>query len=292
MDNVLLPKLARIVKNEKMTAQEHFLQVEILDKKIAEGFSYRLGQFIELSVMGVGEAPFSICSMQHQKRILEFCIRAAGRVTSAIVKLEPGSLVGIRGPYGNGFPMEEMEGSNLVLIAGGLGVAPIRSVLQYSLKNRAKYRDISFFYGIRTYDTMLFKTEFCNLLKGGESSGCKFFLSYEDLNDKQCLLLKEEYSDRCMGGVVSKLFEKAEISPNDTYAVICGPSIMYKFVVQELTKRDVPPERIVLSLERRMRCGIGKCGNCIMGDGTSIKYVCKDGPVFTYWDALHTKGML
>lgn len=292
MENVFLPKLAKIVKNEKMTAMEHFLQLQLLDQKTAEEFQYNLGQFIEISVMGVGEAPFSICSMQNQKYLLDLCIRSGGRVTSAINRLSEGSLVGVRGPYGNGFPLKEMEGSNLLLVAGGLGVAPLRSILQYSLKNRAKYRDITFFYGIRTYDTMLFRDEFNGLLAGGDESGCKFYLSYEDPKDKQCLLLEAEYSDRCMSGVVSKLFERTELSPKDTYAIICGPSIMYKFVGQELTKRDVPPERILISLERRMRCGIGKCGNCIIGDGSSIRYVCKDGPVFTYWDALHTKGMI
>jgi len=292
MENVFLPKLAKIVKNEKMTAMEHFLRLQLLDKKTAEEFQYNLGQFIEISIMGVGEAPFSICSMQNQKYLLDLCIRSGGRVTSAILRLGEGSLVGVRGPYGNGFPLKEMEGSNLLLVAGGLGVAHLRSILQYALKNRAKYRDITFFYGIRTYDTMLFRDEFNSLLAGGDESGCKFYLSYEDPKDEQCLLLEAEYSDRCMSGVVSKLFERTEISPKDTYAIICGPSIMYKFVGQELTKRDVPPERILISLERRMRCGIGKCGNCIIGDGSSIRYICKDGPVFTYWDALHTKGMI
>lgn len=291
-ENIFLPKLARILKNEKMTAMEHFLKLQLLDTEIVEEFQYRLGQFIEISVMGVGEAPFSICSMQNRSNILDFCIRSGGRVTSAINRLGEGSFVGVRGPYGNGFPMKEMEGSNLLLVAGGLGVAPLRSVLQYSLKNRAKYGEIAFLYGIRTYDTMLFRDEFRDLLSRGERSGCGFYLSYEDAKDRQCLLLEEEYTDRCMSGVVSRLFERVAVSPRDTYALVCGPSIMYKFVVQELTKRDIPPEKILISLERRMRCGLGKCGNCIIGDGTSIKYVCKDGPVFTYWDALRTKGML
>ena len=292
MENVLLPKKAKILKNERMTATEHFLQLELLDKKISEEFNYRLGQFIEISVMGVGEAPFSICSMQNEGEPIELCIRTGGRVTTAINRLDVGSIVGVRGPYGNGFPMDKMEGSNLLLIAGGLGVAPVRSVLQYSMKNRSKYKDLAFFYGIRTYETMLFRDEFNSLLSRGDQCGCRFFLSYEDPKDKQCLLLESEHNNRCMCGVVSRLFDRIEISPYDTYAVICGPSVMYKFVVQELAKRNVPPEKILISLERRMRCGLGKCGHCIMGDGTSIKYVCKDGPVFTYWDALQTKDML
>jgi sulfhydrogenase subunit gamma (sulfur reductase) len=292
MENVLLPNLAKIVRTEKMTAIERFLQAELLDTKFAEEFDYSPGQFMEVSVMGVGEAPISICSIPSKKGLIDLCVRNVGRVTNAIHHLDVGSLVGIRGPYGNGFPMEEMEGSNLLLIAGGLGVAPLRSVLQYALKNRAKYKGITVFYGIRTYDTMLFRDEFYNLLAEGDKLGCKFYLSYEDAKDQQCLSLEAEHSGRCMTGVVTKLFEKIEVSPNDTYAIICGPPIMYKFVVRELTKRGVPPEKIYMTLERRMKCGIGKCGHCIVGDGTSIKYVCKDGPVFTYWDALHTKGMI
>jgi len=292
MENVLLPNLAKIVRTEKMTAIERFLQAAVLDKKFAEVFDYQPGQFMEVSVMGVGEAPISICSISTKKGLIDLCVRNVGRVTNAIHHLDVGSLVGIRGPYGNGFPMEKMEGSNLLLVAGGLGVAPLRSVLQYALKNRAKYRDITVFYGIRTYDTMLFRDEFYNLLMEGDKLGCKFYLSYEDAKDKQCLSLEAEHSERCMCGVVTKLFERIKVSPKDTYAIICGPPIMYKFVVRELTNMNVPPEKIYMTLERRMKCGIGKCGHCIMGDGTSIKYVCKDGPVFTYWDALHTKGMI
>lgn len=292
MENVLLPNPAKIVKTEKMTAIERFLQAEVLDTKFAEVFDYKPGQFIEVSVMGVGEAPISICSIPTKKSLIDLCVRNVGRVTNALHHLDVGSLVGIRGPYGNGFPMEELEGSNLLLVAGGLGVAPLRSVLQYALENRAKYKDITVFYGIRTYDTMLFRDEFYNLLAEGDKLGCKFYLSYEDSKDKQCLSLEAEHSSRCMTGVVTKLFEKIEVSPKDTYAIICGPPIMYKFVVRELTKRNVPPKKIYMTLERRMKCGIGKCGHCIVGDGTSIRYVCKDGPVFTYWDALHTKGMI
>jgi len=292
MENVLLPNLAKIVKTERMTKIERFLQAEVMDKKFAEVFDYKPGQFIEISVMGVGEAPISICSIRTKKGLIDLCVRNVGRVTNAIHHLDVGSLIGIRGPYGNGFPMEEMEGNKLLLVAGGLGVAPLRSVLQYALKNRAKYKDVTVFYGIRTYDTMLFRDEFYNLLSEGDKLGCKFYLSYEDAKDEKCLSLEAEYSERCMCGVVTKLFQKVGASPEDTYAIICGPPIMYRFVVQELTKMNVPPEKIYMTLERRMKCGIGKCGHCIIGDGTSIKYVCKDGPVFTYWDALHAKGMI
>jgi sulfhydrogenase subunit gamma (sulfur reductase) len=292
IENVFLPKMGKIVKNEKMTAVERFLQVKLLDKEFAEKFDYKPGQFVEINAMGVGEAPITICSMGGPKDCIDLCIRSVGRVTSAINQLREGSLIGVRGPYGNGFPMEKMEGSNLLLVAGGLGVAPLRAAFQYAMMKREKYRGITFFYGIRSYDTMLFRDEFTTLLGDGERQDCRFYLSHDDPADKQCLALDAEYSDKCMCGVVTKLFERIELSPKDTYALVCGPPIMYNFVMRELVRKRVPPEKIYMSLERRMRCGLGKCGNCIIGDGTSIKYVCKDGPVFTYWDALLTKGML
>jgi sulfhydrogenase subunit gamma (sulfur reductase) len=242
--------------------------------------------------MGVGEAPISICAARIKPDVLELCVRKVGRVTNAIHKRKEGDILWVRGPYGNGFPMEKMEGSHLLLIGGGLGIAPLRGVLQYTLQNREKYKDITVFYGIRCYSLMLFRDEFLHLFREGDKQGVKFYLSYEDAEDKECNQLACERSERCTQGVVTKLFGKTEVSPENTYAIICGPPIMYKFVVKELTKRNFDPRQIYMTLERRMKCGIGKCGHCIIGEGNSIKYVCKDGPVFTYWDALNTKGMI
>jgi sulfhydrogenase subunit gamma (sulfur reductase) len=292
MENVLQPYLAEIVKIQQLSDIEKLFEVKFLEREIAEKFDYKPGQFVEISVPGVGEAPISICSIREKKGSLELCVRRVGRVTNALHNLKAGARIGVRGPYGNGFPMEKMEGSSLLLVAGGLGVAPLRGVLQYVVKNRDKYRDVKVFYGIRSYGTMLFRDEFCQLLKGKTKAPCEFFLSYEDINDKECLLLEAEHSDRCVKGVVTKLFEKVDVSPENTYAIICGPPVMYKFVIKELLKRKFAPEHIYMTLERRMKCGVGKCGHCIMGNAPSIKYVCKDGPVFTYWDALQTKGMI
>ena len=291
-ENVLVPSPARIVKTEKMTEIERLIQLEFLDKEFAQNFVYKPGQFVEVSVMGVGEAPISICATRKRPEILELCVRKVGRVTNAIHNRKVGDLLWIRGPYGNGFPMEKMEGSNLLLIAGGLGIAPLRGVLQYALENREKYGDITVFYGIRSYNLMLFREEFLQLYREGDKQGVRFYLSYEDKEDQECIRLQQERPDRCTPGVVTKIFEITEVTPENTYAIICGPPIMYKFVVQELMKRNFDPRQIYMTLERRMKCGIGKCGHCIIGEGNSIKYVCKDGPVFTYWDALHTKGMI
>jgi sulfhydrogenase subunit gamma (sulfur reductase) len=266
--------------------------VEFLDPEFAKSFDPEPGQFVELGVQGVGEAPISICTCHEGSEAVEFVVRNVGRVTNAIHKMSIGDTLWIRGPYGVGFPMEEMEGSNLLLVGGGLGIAPLRGVLQYAILNRKKYKDIAIFYGIRSYDLMLFSDEFSQLLREGEKQGIAFYLSYEDPDDKECNVFETEMPERCTKGVVTKLFELVRVSPENTYAIICGPPIMYKFVIQELMKLDFDPRRIYMTLERRMECGLGKCGHCIMGGANSIKYVCKDGPVFTYWDALNTKGMI
>ncbi|MFX0067649.1 MAG: cytochrome-c3 hydrogenase subunit gamma [Promethearchaeota archaeon] len=290
--NVLAPSPARITKIEEMTEIEKMIHVELLDREFARNFAPEPGQFVELGVQGVGEAPVSICTCHEGSEIVEFVIRKVGRVTNAIHKLSIGDTLWIRGPYGVGFPMEKMEGSNLLLVAGGLGVAPLRGVLQYAILNRKKYKDIAVFYGIRSYDLMLFSDEFSQLLREGEKQGIAFYLSYEDPDDRECNMLETEMPERCTKGVVTKLFELVRVSPENTYAIICGPPIMYKFVIKELMKLNFDPRRIYMTLERRMECGLGKCGHCIMGGANSIKYVCKEGPVFTYWDALNTKGMI
>lgn len=291
-DNVLAPTTAKILKSENMTEIEKHIELEILDKEIAKNFVYKPGQFVEVGVMGVGEAPISICAARKKEDLLELCVRKVGRVTNAIHRLNVGDILWIRGPYGNGFPMEKMEGSDLLLVAGGLGIAPLRGVLQYALSNREKYGAITIMYGIRCYTAMLWRDEFLHLFYEGDKINVEFYLSYEDSSDRQCYELQCERSDRCMQGVVTRLFGLKEVEPENTYAVICGPPIMYKFVIQELMKRNFDPKKIYMTLERRMKCGVGKCGHCIIGSGKNIKYVCKDGPVFTYWDALNTKGMI
>jgi sulfhydrogenase subunit gamma (sulfur reductase) len=290
--DMLNPNPAKIVKTEDMTEIEKYLEVEFLNESYAKNFDYQPGQFVEVGVMGVGEAPISICAIRKNHRILELCVRNVGRVTKAVHRAKIGDLLWIRGPYGNGFPMEKMEKNNLLLVGGGLGIAPLRGVLQHALNKRENYGHISVLYGIRCYSAMLFREEFLQLFYKGDEKDTEFYLSYEDSSDQACYELSCERSDRCMSGVVTKLFDLKDVNPADTYAVICGPPIMYKFVVKELLQRKFDPEKIYMTLERRMKCGVGKCGHCIVGSGSSIKYVCKDGPVFTYWDSINTKGMI
>jgi len=293
VENELLPNKAVITKSENMTDIEKLIELEFEDEDFIDQFSYDPGQFVVVDVMGVGDAPLSLCNAGRETaNSIELCVRRVGRVTEALHRRRVGDMVGIRGPYGNGFPMEKFEDSNILMIAGGLGIAPVRGVLNHTLENREKYEDIDLFYGIKCYDMMLFRDELLELYRNGEDKSIDFYLSYEEEGDEKCYQLECERSDRCTQGLVTNLFNLMPEIEEDTYAVICGPPIMYKFVAKELRDRGVPPKKIYMTLERRMRCGVGKCGHCIVGSGKSIKYVCKDGPVFTYWDAMNTKGMI
>jgi len=270
------PYLARII-NVLPQIQDHVLfQIKFEDPKTVSNFTYRPGQFVELSVIGSGEAPISISSSPTRSGIIELCVRKIGRVTNALYRLPLNALVGIRGPYGNGFPIEKLEDNNLLIIAGGLGMAPLRSLLWYALDNRARFKDIIFMLGAKTPDEMLFKYELLRLI---------------DRPDIKCLLTVDKDEEgiwKAHFGVVTKLFDYVELDPATTYAALCGPPIMYKFVLRELLKRNFSRDRILMSLERKMKCGIGKCGHCSIG----YKYTCIDGPIFTYWDAINLPEMV
>ena len=291
--NPYLPKLARLVEIVEMTAIEKLFRFEFVNDEDAKAFSYKPGQFVAVSVPGVGESPISICKSPTRPGPLELLIRKVGRVTNAIHKLKPGDVIGIRGPLGNGFPMEKMKGYDIVLIAGGLGIAPLMSVLQYVIDKREDYGDVILLYGMRSYQEALFRDMVVDLIKNPERAGIKTFLSFE----RDVLVfpkLMEEHPQNVRRGVVTVLFECADpyIKPDKVCAVVCGPPVMYRFVLKELAKRNVSPERIYLTLERRMKCGIGKCGHCVVGGATAIRYICKDGPVFTYSDVLAVRGLV
>jgi sulfhydrogenase subunit gamma (sulfur reductase) len=292
-NNPYLPKLARLIEAVEMTAIEKLFRFEFVNEEDAKAFSYKPGQFVVVSVPGVGESPISICKSPTRPGPLELLIRRVGRVTNAIHKLKPGDVVGIRGPLGNGFPMERMKGYDIVLIAGGLGVAPLMSVLQYVIDRREDYGDVVLLYGVRSYQEALFRDMAVDLIKHPEKTGIKAFLSFER-EDPAFAKIMEERPQNVRKGVVTVLFECADpyIKPGRVCVVVCGPPVMYRFVLRELVKRNVPPERIYLTLERRMKCGIGKCGHCVVGGATAIRYICKDGPVFTYSDVLAVRGLV
>lgn len=275
-DNIYQPSLARIVRILPQIKDHRLFQLRFEDSEMRQSFTYRPGQFVELSLIGTGEAPVSISSSPTRPEVIDLCVRKIGRVTEALFRLPLNSLVGVRGPYGNGFPVAEMEKNNLLIIAGGLGMAPLRSLLWYALDNRSKFKEIILMLGARISEEMLFKYELLSLL---------------DRTDMKCLLTVDKDEEGiwpAQVGVVTKLFDAVEVDPEITYAAVCGPPIMYKFVLRKLLERNFPKDRILMSLERRMKCGVGKCGHCSIG----YKYTCIDGPIFTYWDAINLPEMI
>jgi len=274
--NIYQPHLARIVRTLPQIKDHRLLQLRFEDSEIRQNFSYSPGQFVELSIIGTGEAPISISSSPTRSGVIELCVRRIGRMTEALFRLPLNSLVGVRGPYGNGFPVEKMCGNNLLIVAGGLGMAPLRSLLWYALDNRSLFKEVILMFGAKVAEEMLFKYELLTLL---------------DRTDMRCLLTVDKDEGRtwpAQVGVVTKLFDLVEVDPKITYATVCGPPIMYRFVLKKLLEKNFSKDRILMSLERKMKCGVGKCGHCMIG----YKYTCIDGPIFTYWDAINLPEMI
>jgi sulfhydrogenase subunit gamma (sulfur reductase) len=238
-----------------------------------EEFGHQPGQFIEISIFGKGEAPISISSSPTRCDMLEICVRRSGKVTNALFEMGKGSRLHIRGPYGRGFPVETLKGHNLLLVAGGLGLAPLRSLLLYVLDRRSEFGDLILMYGTNNPDNVLFKYELLS------------FFDREDIKYLYSVDRDDEGIWKQYVGVVTGLFDRTALSPSDTYAVLCGPPIMYRFVLEKLIKLGFTKDHIYMSLERMMKCGVGKCGHCALGD----KYCCIDGPVFNYTEIEHIK---
>jgi len=275
--NPFKPEPARIVRTYYLTEDVKFFQVRLVDMDRALSFKYKPGQFAMLSVLGVGEAPFSISSTPSRPGLLEFCIRKAGTVTNALFRLKENSLIGLRGPYGNGFPIEEMKGKDIIIVVGGLGAAPLRSVLLYCLDNRDQFSRVSVLYGARRPAEMIFREEYFALRERGDLE-CRLTVDRDDTG---------AWKERI--GVVTTLFAYLnKVKPENTYSLVCGPPVMYKFVIKELIKLNIPKNQILMTLERRMKCGIGKCGHCAI----DYIYTCLDGPVFTYWNVIHMRELI
>jgi NAD(P)H-flavin reductase len=255
-----------ILRTLPQIKDHRLFQLKLEDGTTWESFGHQPGQFLEVSIFGKGEAPISISSPSTRIDSLELCVRRAGKVTNALFEMDRGSVFNIRGPYGRGFPVDKLKGHKLLLIAGGLGLAPLRSLLLHALDRRGDFDDIILMYGTNNPDNVLFKYE---LLSFYDRDDIKYLYSV----DKDDEGIWKQYV-----GVVTGLFEKAQLSPEDTYAVLCGPPIMYRFVLQKLLKLGFSKDHIYMSLERMMKCGVGKCGHCAIGD----KYCCMDGPVFPY----------
>jgi len=237
--------------------------IELEDEKLMKNFTFKPGQCVMVGIIGIGEAIFAIASPPNADCI-EISVMKMGRVTTALHNCNVGDKVFVRGPLGNGFPVEEWEGKNIVLIAGGIGITPLRSLYYYICDNRDKYGELTFIYGARSSKDLCFKEEIFEIEK--KEKTCHITIDVE-----------EEGWTRHVGFVPDVLM-KVSPSPKNSIAITCGPPIMIRYVIQNLHKLGFKPSQIYTTLEKRMKCGIGKCGRCNIGS----LYVCKDGPVFSY----------
>jgi NAD(P)H-flavin reductase len=256
-ERLLVPDLAVIEDVRPLTFDTLLFRV-----RPAGPFRYAPGQFAELSVLGVGECPISITSTPTREP-LEFAIREVGAVTRALHDLEPGDRIGLRGPMGNSFPLEAMRGKDILFVAGGIGLAPLRSVINYVLDSRKEYGDVDIVYGARSPELLCFADEFD---------------AWRDAPRTGLHLTVDAAAEGWTGdvGFVPAMVKRLGPRPGNRIAVVCGPPIMIKFVLAGLAEAGFPDEDVITTLELRMSCGVGKCGRCNIGP----KFVCLDGPVF------------
>jgi NAD(P)H-flavin reductase len=270
-DNIYKPYLMEIENIIEETPDVRTFRLKFKNSEDAEKFSFKAGQFGEYSVLGEGESTFCIASSPTREGYIECTFRKAGRVTNALANLEIGDTVGFRGPYGNTFPVEQWEGKNLLYIAGGIALPPMRCVIWNTVDLRDKYKDITIVYGARTVSDLVYKHE---LREWEERADIKLITTVDP--GGQTPEWKGEI------GFVPLVLEKLAPSSENTIAVLCGPPVMIKFTMPVLKKLGFQDKDIFTTLENRMKCGFGKCGRCNVGK----LFVCKDGPVFSYEEIL------
>ncbi len=266
------PHNANITDIRSLIPEHKVFRIVFEDEDYREKFTFNPGQFMMLSLLGAGEAPISICSSPTEKGFFELCVRRTGRITDKLHDMQENDRVGVRGPYGNGFPVNLLKGNDLLMIVGGLGMAPLRSLLRYVVDKRKEFGRVTLAYGIRSPDDMLFHDEIMHLFHRKDMN---VLLAAENAGEHQ------DWPGSI--GMVTDLFDSFDVDLEKTYAVVCGPPVMYKFVLKGLLDIHFSKDKIFMSLERKMKCGVGKCNHCSIG----YKLTCIDGPIFTYWDAIN-----
>lgn len=269
MKNPYLPmpvKIEDIIIENEMRDIKTFKLV-FIEKEDEKNFSFLPGQFAELSILGTGECPIGIASSPTEKGYLLFTVKRAGIVTTQLHRSEIGKTIGIRGPLGNTYPLQKMAGKNVLIIGGGFAFTTLRSIIKYILEkeNRKKYQDLTVIYGARTPGELIYKNE---LWEWEKRDDIKTFITVDKGDEKWTRNV----------GVVPAILKEVSPTSNGTVALVCGPPIMIKYTLPVLNELGFKPDQFFLSLEMRMKCGIGKCGRCNIGH----KYVCKDGPVFSF----------
>ena len=256
------PVMATIKKVEELTQTERRFEISLPENR---PLNHKPGQFVEVSIFGFGEAPISISSSPMRKNSFDLTVRRTGRLTEKMHTLPAGSMIGIRGPFGNGFDVKRFEGKDMLFVCGGIGLAPLKSLIDYTVENRSKYGRIIILYGTKSPAEILFPSE---IEKWQVDPGVEFAMTVD----------RGTAEWKGNTGVITTLIPGIDLDVKNTIATVVGPPVMYKFVLMALKSRNIPDANIYLSLERRMKCGVGKCGHCQINDS----YVCQDGPVYHY----------
>jgi len=264
-NNIYQPNPMEITKIIQETWDTKTFHIQFQDPSQGKNFSFLSGQFAEYSVFGEGEATFCISSSPTRPDHLEFSVKRVGRVTYALHQLNEGDIVGFRGPYGNYFPLDKLKGKTLVFIGGGIGLAPLRSLIHNVLDNRSDYNEIIILYGARSPQDLCFKYD----LEAWDNNSSVKMITTVDAGDK-------EWPGKV--GLVPMVLEEIGPSAKGAVAITCGPPIMIRYTLKSLEKLGFTPSQVWTTLEMKMKCGLGKCGRCNIGP----IYVCKDGPVFSF----------
>jgi NAD(P)H-flavin reductase len=275
MVKIILKDSPYSIKNGNILGIKQMTESEKLFEIALEGcqrLDHEPGQFVMVSVSGAGEIPISVSSSPTNNGSFEICVRAAGKVTNALHKLEAGDMIGIRGPFGKGFPIRMLEGNDLLIIACGLGIVPLRSLIRYVFDKREDFGKVHILYGCRSPCNMLFLDE----IKDWKMQKDVYF---------ECIVDQATPDWTGKVGLITTLISGVRIDPERTFTALVGPPAMYKPAIQELLSRNVPKRHILVSLERHMKCGVGKCGHCQIQN----LYCCQDGPVFNYEEIKHLK---
>lgn len=265
VNNPYLPQVAEVVEIRDETPDVRTLRLSLATGKRGE-FDWKPGQFAQFTVFGVGECPFAIANSPTRKGYLECSFKLMGKVTSALREVNVGDEVGVRGPYGNFFSVEEWQGNNLLFVGGGIGMAALRSPLQFVLDNRSNYGEILILNGARTVADMVYNDE---MKQWSVSPGVRIIRTVDPGGETP------DWDGEV--GLIPHVFEKLAPKPNNSVVITCGPPIMIHFMLLTLEKLGFHKKNVVTTLENKMKCGFGKCGRCNVGS----VYVCKDGPVFT-----------
>lgn len=263
--NPMVPQPAKVIEKRQEARQIYTFRLRFSDERMCRSFRFQPGQFNMVYAHGIGEIPISIVSDPVDPDVLDHTIRAVGKVSEAMVRLQEGDVVGLRGPYGSSWPLEQAQGKDVVIVTGGLGCAPAVSVINYIIRRREFYGALKILHGIKTPKDLLYRER---------------FRAWRKCPDTEVYLTVDQ-PDRHWKyhvGVVTNLFSQIRINGKNCVVMMCGPEIMMRYAIRDLLSQGIPADRIYVSLERNMKCAVGFCGHCQYGP----HFVCKDGPIFCY----------